>query len=307
MNIILKIKSPEYELKFLKNFPLSQLEKKFSIAEFERPLKVRHVTKIVDAMKINEFFDNILGVYIKRNGQYQIFDGQHRIESLGILRDEYGVKHYDLVLMIFPERLARTIYRRINLGVRLTMKEHLAAMDNGQRPFFISLHEYYVHYNSGKVPRYDMVLNALHYAKNGSPRAVRPLLLDRMFQNIRAIDIKTIITFSRALSKIDPIKNKKKFSMLYRYSVYRNVFRVGYENSFTQLQWEQFITLCKTDPVITSLYGLRQQVTVMKRIYSYMIEELGLKMNITLNKVERTPSQSRLVLNTGGGPPLMNY
>ena len=100
-----KIISPEYIWKSLKKFPLRKLEQMFFIAEFERPLKDRHVSKIVEAMAANEFFNNILSVVQKRNGRFEIIDGQHRIESLKQLRDSYGVTNYDLILMIFPENI----------------------------------------------------------------------------------------------------------------------------------------------------------------------------------------------------------
>ena len=131
------VKPPEYTLKILTDFSLKNLEKTFSIADFERPLRPRHVQKIVVAIQNNEFFDNIIGVFLKRNGQYEIIDGQHRIEALGILRDAHDLTRYNLVLRIFPERLARKIYRRINLGQALKMQEHLRALDNEKHPFFV--------------------------------------------------------------------------------------------------------------------------------------------------------------------------
>ena len=43
-----KIISPSYVWKNLKNFPLKKLEQTFFTAEFERPLRLRHISKIVD-------------------------------------------------------------------------------------------------------------------------------------------------------------------------------------------------------------------------------------------------------------------
>jgi len=47
-----------------------------------------------------------------------------------------------------------------------------------------------------------MILSALSYAKNGSPRAVRPLLLDRMFKSITPDDLKAIISFAIAIDTV---------------------------------------------------------------------------------------------------------
>ena len=89
------ITSPSYTLKVLKNFPLRDLEKTFVIADFERPLNMRHVNKILRSMTTNEFFDNIISVFLKRNGRYEVIDGQHRITGLGLLRDNFNIKKYD--------------------------------------------------------------------------------------------------------------------------------------------------------------------------------------------------------------------
>lgn len=278
----------------MKNFPLRKLEQTFYIAEFERPLRARHVSKIVEAMAANEFFNNILSVIQKRNGRFEIIDGQHRIESLKELRDNYGITNYDLIIMIFPEKYARKIYRRINLGQPLKMQDHLRALDNGNHQFFIKLRPYFVHYNDGVLPKFAMILSALSYAKNGSPRAVRPLLLDRMFKSITPDDIKVIISFAVAIADVEP-HVPKKHQILYAHSTYRNIFRVGYENRFDQSTWKNFITLCKTDKKIENLHNIRTMAGV-RQTYSHMIEKIAGDMGLKLKRIDRTVSEARLVL-----------
>jgi len=90
------VTSPSYTLKVLKNFPLRNLEKTFVIADFERLLNIRHVNKILKSMATNEFFDNIISVVLKKNGKYEVIDGQHRITALGLLRDNFYVTKYGL-------------------------------------------------------------------------------------------------------------------------------------------------------------------------------------------------------------------
>lgn len=295
-----KVESPPYTWKILNKFPLRNLEKTFTIADFERKLRPRHVANMVTSMLNNIFFDNVLSVFIKRNGQFEIFDGQHRIESFGKLRDDHGISYYNLALRIFPERIARRIYRQINLGAPLRMEEHLRALDNGRNQFFVRLRPYFLHYNDGKFPKYEMILSALYYAKNGSPRAVRSLHLDRLFNNITPGDLDTIIQFGRAMNHIEAFIPKKG-QMLYYFQVYRNMFRVGYENAFDQKLWEQFITECKTDRVVAELQKDTKAASV-KRIYNYMVGPMAERLGWELKKIERTGSQSRLVLNESKGP-----
>ena len=295
-----KIISPLYVWKSLKNFPLRKLEQTFFIAEFERPLRHRHVNKIVEAMAANEFFNNILSVIQKRNGRFEIIDGQHRIASLKELRDNYNITNYDLILMIFPERFARKIYRRINLGYPLKMQDHLRALDNGSHPFFTQLRPYFVHYNDGVFPKYEMILSALSYAKNGSPRAVRPLLLDRMFKSITKEDLRKIKLFSIAIANVEPIK-PKKHQTLYSFSIYRNMFRVGYENKFDNNTWQNFITLCKSDKNINELHNISTMESIRK-VYGNMIEKIAGQMGLQLKRIDRTVSEAKLVL-TNLQPP----
>jgi len=281
----------------LPNFPLKNLERMFSIAVFERPIMLRHVKKITRSMVEGEFYDNTLQVTKKLSGQFDVIDGQHRIESLGKLRDDYNITHYDLVLHIYPELLARKIYRKINLGRTLTLGNHLRALDNGKNSFFVRLRHKYVHYNKGVVPKFEQILNALHYAKNGSPRAVNAILLDRMFKSITTNDIDVILVFSKAMTKVEPKINTK----LYKFGIYRNLFRVGYENNFNVTKWCDFISICSNNKVIDGLQSART-IRSIKRTYSYMVDDIGKQMGLELKKIERTPSQTKLVLDNNHAP-----
>ena len=245
-------------------------------------------------MTANEFFNNILSVIQKRNGRYEVIDGQHRIESLKQLRDSYGVTNYDLVIMIFPEKFSRKIYRRINLGQPLKMQDHLRALDNGTLQFFIQLRNHFVHYNDGILPKYQMILSALSYAKNGSPRAVRPLLLDRMFKSITVDDLKIIKSFSMAMAEVEP-HLPKKHQMLYSHTVYRNIFRVGYENRFDQETWQNFISLCRMDKEIQKYYNMRTMEAIRKT-YIHMIEKIAAQLGLELKRIDRTVSEAKYVL-----------
>ena len=289
------IEPPSFILKSLKNFPLKNLEQTFTVADFERPLRPRHINKIVDAMAANEFFNNILSVIPKKNGKFEVIDGQHRIEALKEIRDTYEIKRYDLILLIFSERYARKIYRRINLGHALQMTDHLRALDNGHQSFFTKLRPYFVHYNDGILPKFSMILSALSYAKNGSPRAVRPLLLDRMFKSITSDDLQIITQFSIAIANVEP-HIPKKFQTLYSFGIYRNMFRVGYENNFDQDTWQRFISICNLDKEIERIQTFRT-ITSMRLIYSHMIEKIGSQMGLKLKRIDRTTAEIKKVLS----------
>jgi len=299
------IVSPKFTWKIMNNFPLIKLERTFTIADFERRLSKMHVKKIMNSILNNEFHDNIIRVTQKKSGSFEIIDGQHRIEALGNLRDLGDLTHYDLVLMIYAENVARRTYRSINLSKPLKMQDHLRALDNGKNPFFVRLRPYYVHYNDGNKPKFDMILNALHYAKNGSPRAVNALLLDRMFKSITENDIITLIEFSRAMDKTEGFI-AKKIQKLYKYEIYRNLFRIGYENTFDQQLWEQFIRVCRSDKMIPQ-YLEHTTMKSVKRIYYYMADQIGEQMGWKLKKIDRTNTQSRLVLNQKNNSPLQLY
>ncbi len=285
------VKPPTFTLKMLTNFPLAKIELTFTVADFERPLKMRHVKKILDGILINEFFDIIISVLPRKNGQFEIIDGQHRVKALEMLRDIHGIKKYNLILMVFPEKFSRKIYRRINLGQPLKMEEHLRALDNNTHPFFTKLRPYCVHYNDGNRPKFEMILNALSYAKSGSPRAVRTIFLDRMFDNITTTDLKIITIFSKALRTVDPMI-PKTHQPLYMFSVFRNMFRVGYENDFDQSDWENFMEICKEDQKI---YKLRTDRSMdgIKEIYGHMIKHVGSQIEVEVVRKDRSLSDTR--------------
>jgi len=299
------IESPKYTWKIMNHFKLSNLEKTFTIADFERQLSKKHVSKIMESIIANEFHDNILRVIMKRSGTFEIIDGQHRLEALARLRNNGTLTHYDLVLMIYPESVARRTYRSINLSKPLKLQDHLKALDNGRNAFFNKLRPYYVHYNDGAKPKYEMVLNALHYSKNGSPKSISRNYLDRMFKSITHGDLITIVQFSRAFEKADPFQTKMP-QIMFRYEIYRNLFRIGYENSFDEYLWEQFITTCKSDKVIRAYLEDKQKQAV-RRIYYYMADIIGEKMGWNLKKIERTNSQARFVLNKKNPMPFEQY
>ncbi len=122
-----------------------------------------------------------------------------------------------------------------------------------------------------------------------------------MFRSITTGDIDVILIFSKAVHKVEPKINTK----LYKFGIYRNLFRVGYENNFNLNTWYDFISICNKDKVIAGLQSERKMST-MKRTYSYMVDNIGEKIGLELKKIERTPSQTKLVLD-GNNAPITFY
>ncbi len=115
-----------------------------------------------------------------------------------------------------------------------------------------------------------------------------------MFKNITLDDLKVIKAFSIAMANIDPHMPKKR-QILYAHSIYRNMFRVGYENRFDQNTWENFISLCRADKNIERLHNERKMAAV-RETYGYMIEKIAGQMGLQLKRIDRTVSEARLVL-----------
>ena len=63
-----------------------------------------------------------------------------------------------------------------------------------------------------------------------------------------------------------------------------------------------FITRCKEDKKIDDMHRVRNIVAV-RTIYSHMIEKIAGQMGMKLERVERTGSESRLVLNAAVAAP----
>ena len=97
----------------------------------------------------------------------------------------------------------------------------------------------------------------------------------------------------------------KKMQKLYRYEFYRNLFRIGYENSFDQHLWEQFIHICRSNKVIQQYLEVKD--SRVKRIYYYMADQIGEQMGWKLKKIDRTQTQARLVLNQKNNSPIPLY
>lgn len=158
------ISSPPIIWKELKNYQLKNLKKDFNIAEFERRASPGHIKDIVNAILSNKFYDPVIRV-VRATKPWVVIDAQHRLQALWICYSQHGLKSYNLMLAIYPEQFARTIYRRNNMGKALLTRDHSRALDDKKTPFFMELKPWLQHEKTPQKQSYPEMLHALHYAK----------------------------------------------------------------------------------------------------------------------------------------------
>jgi len=271
---------PEAKIVILKDFDLAKIEDTFQYASFERRISKTKTHKIAQAMVDNKFSDNVLRMFPSKGAvDYDVIDGQHRIEGLRYARDNFGLASYDLILFIYDTGDRREIYRRLNLGKPLTLSDHLKALDNGKSKFFIDLRDTCDHYTKGSKVRYAQAVNCLHYAKSTSIRPVKPLAIDDFIQAITDRDTNLLNKFIPILHQIATNPN----SMFYHYTVMRNLFRIYYENTITNEKMVELGKVLATSKQIKELSDKRDN-HAMRGIYHYIIDRAAPEIDLQLRK-----------------------
>ncbi len=271
---------PEAKVVHLNNFDLTKIEEYFEYANFERRISKNKVHMISHAMMDNKFTDNVLRVCAgNKSSEYEVLDGQHRLEGLRYARDNFGLQNYDLILMSYQGGNRREIYRRLNLGKPLTLTDHLKAMDTGSIKFFNEMREYCDHYKAGgKIP-FRTMINCLHYAKSTSIRAMRPLNIDDFIKSITSRDIKIMQMYLKLLPQVATNPD----SMFYHYTLMRNFFRIYYENKTSDDKMIALGDILIRSAKIKELAEKRDSYA-MRGIYHYIIDIAGPKVGLSLSK-----------------------
>jgi len=270
---------PSAEIIYLTDFNLSDIEKTFTPAKFERKLSTTKINRIADAIMDNKFVDNVFRV-VKGSAKikYDVIDGQHRIAGLRYAREYFGLAAYDIILFCYTGGNQREIYRRLNLGKPLTLSDHLKALDTGRIEFFTELRDVCDHYGSTKF-RYSTILNWLHYAKSTSIRAVRPIAVDDFLHSISKLDIKKVQLFIPVLQQIATNPD----SPFYRYTILRNFFRVFFENKVPDTKMIELGQLLLKSSKVIDL-AEKRDTFAMRGIYHYIIDIAAPKVGLTLAK-----------------------
>ncbi len=271
---------PQAKIIILKKFPLSKLEETFQYTDFARRISKQKTHKIAHSMMDNKFVDKFIHVFpAKGDIKYDVLEGQHRIDGLRYAREFWNIKTYDLVLVVYLEGDPREIYRRLNLGTPLSLAEHLKGIDNGDSRFFNGLRQYCDHYGKSGKLRYVQIINCLHYAKSTSIRPVRPLTVDDFLLSISVRDIMTIKKFIPVLHQVATNSGDN----FYHYTIMRNFFRIYFENDMSDDNMVQLGVLIKKSQKIQDL-SEKRDTHAMRGIYHYIIDRLGPKLNLHLEK-----------------------
>jgi len=271
---------PEAKVILLNNFDLKKIEDTFEYANFERRISKRKVHMIANAMMDNKFTDNVLRVCDgNKSSDYEVLDGQHRVEGLRYARDNFGLDGYDLILMKYQGGNRREIYRRLNLGKPLTLTDHLKALDNGKMRFFNEMRSYCDHYRTPGKMAFRSVVNCLYYSKSTSIRAVRPLAIDDFLKTITAKDIQIMQLFLKLLPQIATNSD----SIFYHYTLLRNFFRIYYENKTSDEKMIALGDILSHSSKIKELAEKRDSFA-MRGIYHYIIDIAGPKIGLNLSK-----------------------
>ena len=271
---------PESKVVTLNNFDLKKIEDTFEYANFERRISKRKVHMIANAMMDNKFTDNVLRVCAgNKSAEYEVLDGQHRVEGLRYARDNFGLQNYDLILMNYQGGNRREIYRRLNLGKPLTLTDHLKALDNGKQRFFNELRNYCDHYKTPGKVEYRSVINCLYYSKSTSIRALRPLAIDDFIKTITMRDLQVTQLFLKLLPQIATNPD----SIFYHYTLLRNFFRIYFENRTSDDKMIALGDVLSHSNKIKELAEKRDSFA-MRGIYHYIIDIAGPKIGLKLSK-----------------------
>ncbi len=274
---------PKSYFKELKGFRLKNLEKVFDVAHYERRMSGRHVNRIVQAILQSKFYDNTIRVIKStKTKKYLIVDGQHRIEAFRILRDQYGLMSYDITLQVFEEKDQRDVYRRLNLGKKLTLKDHLKAIDNGSIRLFNRLRQYYHHDVSKDNPRFEHIVNAVYYSKTLTMKAIEIQDIEKFLKGVTDKELHTVREFTIGIKNLGVKPNSKFFKA----NFYRNLYRVFVEKKIGRKELEQFAILASNDKYILERNDSRNTQAVLE-LYEHLISTVYPKLSGKIEKIEK--------------------
>ncbi len=261
---------PDMEIIALKDYDLHHIERDFELAAFERKVSYDHVADILEAILNNKFYDNIIRVAKLQNGKYGLMDAQHRMHAFVVAREKYGLQRYNFLLLVHPEEQARSIYRKINLGKVLSLRDHTKAIDDGNVKFFNELREWLSHYPRDREIGFVEMANAWLYAKKF---IARPEARDteKSFKQITEADTERMKIFLKATCNV--LGSNKKGVPSYRAAVFRNIFRLFEEKHLDQDQLTRLIEVVQNDDRIVDR-SMETNIGAFRSIYTYVQDDL---------------------------------
>lgn len=235
--LIDNVHTPKVRWHPLINYELKNLERDFAVADFERRTSKQQVFKLITNILKNDFY-NICFHVIEVNKKWVIIDGQHRLMAFQQLRDRYGLKTFDFMLAIHDKTYGRETYRLLNIGKKLTSKDHTKAIDDGTIPFFDALRPYLDHYKKWDTMTFSDLLFAHNYAIKANPEGSINVI-DDILKTITPDVIKQMIAFCDAIKTLYPSIADEP---VYRSAVYRPLYKICFKNHMTK---EQIMILIK--------------------------------------------------------------
>jgi len=281
----MEIKSPKCEFKRDSHFQLDTIRDTFLIPDWQRILIETHKTGIVNAIMNNQFFDNVIQVYDLKNGKqkYGVANGQHRLMALHLINQQFGLKEYELILQIFPFEMARQVFVRYNLGKKVSISDLTKVFDDGTITFFNQFRGSYEHKTTGKCTSFHNLLHAIKFSKTNSPIPLKPTGLEHFIQGITKTDCIYIKKFTRCINKVSPFVPN---SFTYRSTIFRALFRIGWDNDLTDNDFEKIIQATIDSTQAKDLVKENHGNECISYIYQYVTNELCDKIKIPVNKPE---------------------
>lgn len=242
------VRMPKVEVMGLDNYDLSEIERDFVIPEFQRRWDRDHTNKIVRAIMTNKFYDNIITVY-RHDGKYWLIDGQHRINALKICWAQYHLKRYSIILVIFPKENAHTIFRRNNLGKKLSITEMLNSMKDVNPELFRRLRRYCDSYRNQSKIGFSDLFNAFVFVEGKGGHSGVALLED-MLPRIKSEHIGAMEKVMSVLSQVEPEPNHNP---IYRAPSLRSIYRLTYELSLNERQIGRMVAIIRASKEMTEM------------------------------------------------------
>jgi hypothetical protein len=259
------------ELKKLTDFALSQIDKKFNFADFERRVYTKHVKEIKRAIVAGKMIDNIITVHKKNGDKWNVIDGQHRLVALKALYTERNLTTYTLYLRILDDKKIadREAYIAINTGKALTIKDMLKVYDDGSNPFFNELKGVCSHYGSTNTLPYVAALFGYAYTKTSQVFRSK----EDIEENIADVKPWDAARIHQFINTMYFVFGRDTRSQYYKAVVFRNLMKVFFEHykAFVEgdKNFEKFCKKLTNDRYIYANQTIRNN-EVSAQMYSYL-------------------------------------
>jgi len=239
--VIGNLESPNCAWVVFKDFDLVDIPTIFEPSDYQRVINRRHVYKIMESIVNNTFYDNMIRVVKSGKHKFHVIDGQHRLQALWLLHNQYGVKTYNLTIQIFKAHEQREVYRKINAARALTPANILKTYDEGNFEFFNELSEYCTHNTSVRKPTYYSLLQAVHKHRKPSHKPIQITEFVYLLETVSPDELCHCVRLARSQSSAYAQMQSNK---IFQSTLTRLVYVIGFENNWSREEYHKaFFTL----------------------------------------------------------------